>query len=234
MLPVPCRHSSCQTAADRVVLAEKNKPAQRERRDASTHHSAHQTPGSAFLNPRASALFSLCPPLAPLPLTPLLQLIHPALATLGHESGLCMTARNIPCHKCFPKASTFVTLSAVRKKRTECASHFSECVNNFWLAGQTSHPGDVCRVWLWLSAYVCVFYPSLMCVWIFFFSFFYSLPLAPPTPHLDVVLSTQSRRKRALSFLHKLIRGYTQERAAAAWTSLIMLMRSPGDAVIEV
>lgn len=37
-----------------------------------------------------------------------------------------------------------------------------------------------------------------------------------------------------MSFLHKLIRSYTQERAAAAWTSLIMLMRSPGYAVIEV
>lgn len=49
-----------------------------------------------------------------------------------------------------------------------------------------------------------------------------------------VFFSMKQEKKRAMSFFHNLIRGYTQERAAAAWTSLIMLMRSPGYAVIEV
>lgn len=159
MLPVPCRHSSpSNVGRPRRPRREKQAGAEGEG-DENTHHSAHQTPGSAFLNPRASAPARAPHPTAPPPApTPNpAPTHHPALATLGHESGLCMTARNIPCHKCFPKASTFVTLSADGKKKkkkekppcnplTECASHFSECVNNFWLAGQTRRPGDVCRV----------------------------------------------------------------------------------------
>lgn len=73
------------------------------------HHSAHQTSGSAFFNPRLR--FSPCPVrLACRAPTP--SIAHPPLATQGHASRLCMTARNIPCHKCFPKASTSVTLAA--------------------------------------------------------------------------------------------------------------------------
>lgn len=177
------------------------------------HHSAHQTSGSAFLNP--------CPRFSSCPARPLsLRLIHPPFATLGHESRLCMTAHNIPCHKCFPKASTSVTLSADKtspQPLMECASHFSECVNNFWLAGQTRRPGNVCSVCLCvciLCAYVCLNIFTSLC---FFSVFFY-----------------MKQEKRAMSFFHNLIRSYTQERAAAAWTSLIMLMRSPGYAVIEV
>lgn len=95
-----------------------------------THHSAHQTPGSAFLNPRLA--------LACCPSAPLLRLIHPPLATLGHESRLCVTAHNIPCQKCFPKASTLVTLSAAEEPPhyplMECAPHFLQTCQQF-LAG---------------------------------------------------------------------------------------------------
>lgn len=92
-----------------------------------------------------------------------------------------MTARNIPCHKCFPKASTFVTLSADKtspQPLMECASHFSECVNNFWLAGQTLRPGDVGRVCVPLCVSVSVFALAYICLNIFmslcfFLSFFY-------------------------------------------------------------
>lgn len=122
------------------------KPSQRKRGE---EHAPLRPP-----NPRL-CFFKPTPPLQPVPrplaclhppTPPTPQLIHPPLATLGHESRLCMTARNIPCHKCFPKASTFVTLSADKtspQPLMECASHFSECVNNFWLAGQTLHPGNV-------------------------------------------------------------------------------------------
>lgn len=103
MLPVPCLHSSHQRQQI-VASSERKQAGAAGKGEKNTHHSAHQTPGSAFLNP--------CLRSSPCPASPTLRLIHPALATLGHESRLCMTARNIPCHKCFPKASTFVTLSA--------------------------------------------------------------------------------------------------------------------------
>lgn len=150
------------------------------------YHSAHQTPGSAFFNPR----LSLCPARFAHP--PHLAAPHPPLATQGHASGLCMTARNIPCHKCFPKASISVTLSAAKtspQPLMECASHFFECVNNFWLAGQTLRPGDVCSVCcvcrvcmhLFLRMYgclcalcvctcLCAF--EYICVFVVFFSLF--------------------------------------------------------------
>lgn len=74
-----------------------------------------------------------------------------------------MTARNIPCHEGFPKVSAFVTLSADKtspQPLMERTSHFSECVNNFWLAGQTLHPGNVCSVCLrgclYLLIYICL------------------------------------------------------------------------------
>lgn len=79
---------------------------------------------------------------------------------------------------------------------------------------------------------MCVFIPRL-CVFEYIYVFVFLFFFYPPAL-LYLFPSTRSRRKRAMSFLHKLIRGYTQERAAAARTSLIMLMRSPGDAVIEV
>lgn len=127
------------------------------------HHSAHQTPGSAFFNPR----LRLCPCPACLPATPPnpphTTATHPPLATQGHASMLCMTARNIRCHKCYPKASTSVTLSAHKtspQPLMECASHFFECVNNFWLAGQTLHPGNVGCV----CATVCECVPMYMSV----------------------------------------------------------------------
>ncbi len=139
-----------------------------------------------------------------------------------------MTARNIPCHKCFPKASTSVTLSADKTSAqplTECASHFFECVNNFWLAGQTLRPGDVCCVCVPLCVYV---YPHVCVCTYACLNIFTSLCL------FCLFLRKAGKKKRAMSFFHNLIRSYTQERAAAAWTSLIMLMRSPGYAVIEV
>lgn len=179
MLPVPCLHSSHQRQQTAVSSLRKQASAE-GKGGKNTHHSAHQTPGSAFLNP--CLRFSPCPARLPAcyPPPPPLRLIHPLLATLGHESRLCMTARNIPCHKCFPKASTFVTLSADKtspQPLMECASHFSECVNNFWLAGQTLRPGDVGRVCVPLCVSVSVFAFAYICLNIFtslcFFSVFF-------------------------------------------------------------
>lgn len=130
VLPVPCLHSSHQRQQIAVSSLRKHAGAEGEG-GKNMHHSAHQTPGSAFLNPRLR--FCPCPACSPATPPPT-QLIHPPLATLGHESRLCMTARNMPCHKCFPKASNSVTLSADKtspQPLMECASHFSECVNNF-------------------------------------------------------------------------------------------------------
>lgn len=145
------------------VLAEKASQHSRKGGGENTHHSTHQTPGSAFLNPRLSLSCYPPPPR-------FLRLIHPPLATLGHESRLCMTARNIPCHKGFPKVSAFVTLSADKtspQPLMERTSHFSECVNNFWLAGQTLHPGDVCSVCLRGCLYLLIYmfeYIYVFCV----------------------------------------------------------------------
>lgn len=157
MLPVACPHSSHQR--QQIAVPSLRKQAGGEGKGGkNTHHSAHQTPGSAFLNPRLC--FSPCPARLPATNPPPSRLIHPPLATLGHESRLCMTAHNIPCHKYFPKASTFVTLSADKTSLhslMECASHFSECVNNFWLAGQTLRPGDVCGVCATVCLHVCLY-----------------------------------------------------------------------------
>lgn len=147
MLPLPCLHSSHQHQQNAVSSLRKQAVA----KEKGEEHAPLRPP-----NPRL-CFFKPTPPLQPVPRmfaclhpphsnSPHPRLIHPPLATLGHESRLCMTARNIPCHKCFPKASTFVTLSADKtspQPLMECASHFSECVNNFWLAGQTLHPGNV-------------------------------------------------------------------------------------------
>lgn len=105
---------------------------------------------------------------------------------------------------------------------------FFECVNNFWLAGQTPRPGDVCCVSLPPRACPCVCGGDCVCACLCRFEYIYVLCAAFPS------LPAWSRGKKAMSFFHNLIRGYTQERAAAAWTSLIMLMRSPGYVVIEV
>lgn len=158
-----------------------------------------------------------------------------------------MTARNIPCHKCFPKASTFVTLSAdeeKKKKKTSPQPSDGVRLSLFWMCQQflAGWPDTapwrclpcVCVVCVCMTVALCVcvcLSLAYVCLNIFTslcFFFFY------PPALLYLFPSTRSRRKRAMSFLHKLIRGYTQERAAAARTSLIMLMRSPGDAVIEV
>lgn len=62
MLPVPCRHSSpSNVGRPRRPRREKQAGAEGEG-DENTHHSAHQTPGSAFLNPRASAPARAPPP----------------------------------------------------------------------------------------------------------------------------------------------------------------------------
>ncbi|KAI9520838.1 hypothetical protein NQZ68_013243 [Dissostichus eleginoides] len=83
------------TSADRRVLAEKQAGAE-WKGGKNMHHSAHQTRGSAFLNP---CLARLLPPLP--------SSTQPPLATLGHASRLCMTARNIPCHKMFSQSIYF-------------------------------------------------------------------------------------------------------------------------------
>lgn len=136
MLPVPCLHSSHQrqqiaASSPRKQAGAEEKGREKEKKQ---HHSAHQTPGSAFFKP--------APPLLPVPRLgccaappPPPHIAHPPLSTQGHPSRLCMTARYIPCHKCFPKASTSVTLSADKKKPPhkplmKCASYF------FWMCQQ--------------------------------------------------------------------------------------------------
>lgn len=249
MLPVPCRHSSCQTSADRSVLAEKNKPARRERGDENTHHSAHQTPGSAFLNPRASA--PACAPHPPLPLlrsslTPSRAPTHPPCARnprpwvrAVHDSS------QHPLPQIFSQSIHFRDPFSSSKKgkktenlpatlwRSAPLTFLNVSTISGWLARHAALA--MSAVYDCCSLRMCVCFVLRLCVFEYInVVFFFLSPLESLHTHLDVVLSTQSSRKRALSFLHKLIRGYTQERAAAARTSLIMLMRSPGDAVIEV
>lgn len=173
MLPVPCLHSSHQRQQIAASLPRKQAGAEekgREKEKKKQHHSAHQTPGSAFFKP--------APPLLPVPRLgccaappPPPHIAHPPLSTQGHPSRLCMTARYIPCHKCFPKASTSVTLSADKKKKNlptnlwwSVPLTFFECVNNFWLAGQTPRPGDVCCVFATACMPMCVC--GGLCLWL--------------------------------------------------------------------
>lgn len=106
---------------------------------------------------------------------------HPLLATQGHASRLCMTARNISCHKCFPKASTFVTLSADKNLPT---TPYRVCLSLFWMCQQflAGWPDmaswrcllHVCRC-VCVHVNPCVFLYLLMYVWIYLrlFVFFY-------------------------------------------------------------
>lgn len=132
------------------------------------HHSAHQTPGSAFFNPRLR--FSLCParfacskthppPHPPPPLStcnprPCIQAVY--------DSPL-----NIPCHGCFPGASPSVSLSADLAS-TQDASHFLPFFSlldvstiSGWLAKHhilampaLLHSCDTVCMWRFLLAYV--------------------------------------------------------------------------------
>lgn len=146
-----------------------------------------------------------------------------------------MTARYIPCHKCFPKASTSVTLSADKKKKKTSPQTSDEvCLLLFlnvstisgWLVRH--HVLAMSAVSLPPRACPCVCVGGCVCGCLCRFEYIYVLCAAFSS------LPAWSRGKKAMSFFHNLIRGYTQERAAAAWTSLIMLMRSPGYVVIEV
>lgn len=195
MLPVPCRHSSpSNVGRPRRPRREKQAGAEGEG-DENTHHSAHQTPGSAFLNPRASAPARAPHPTAPPPApTPNPAPTHPPCARnprpwvrAVHDSS------QHPLPQMFSQSIHFRDpFSGWEKKKqkkkppcnplTECASHFSECVNNFWLAGQTRRPGDVCRVCVsrlcvcdCCSLRMCVFIPRL-CV----FEYIYVSPLSFP------------------------------------------------------
>lgn len=162
-LPVPCLHSSHQ----RRQIAEPSlgKTSQRGGKGGKQHAPLRPP------NPRL-CFFKPAPCARLLPLHPLLRLIHPPLATLGHESRLCVTAHNIPCHKCFPKASTLVTLSAAKEPPhyplMECARlTFCKRVNNFWLAGQTRRPGNVCAVRLHVCPHLLIY--MFEYIYVFFF-----------------------------------------------------------------
>lgn len=146
-----------------------------------------------------------------------------------------MTARYIPCHKCFPKASTSVTLSADKKKKKpphkplmKCASYF------FWMCQQFLAGWSDTTSWRCLLC-LCHRVHAHVCVWgVVFVVAYVDLNIFTFFALLFLLFLHGAEGKKAMSFFHNLIRGYTQERAAAAWTSLIMLMRSPGYVVIEV
>lgn len=72
---------------------------------------------------------------------------------------------------------------------TACASHFSECVNNFWLAGQIRRPGDVCHVYDCCSLRMCVFIPRL-CV----FEYIYIFVCVPPLPPIFPLYAKQEEK----------------------------------------
>lgn len=179
----PCTLSALipSTSTDRSVLTEKTSQ-QRGKGGKNMHHSAHQTPGSAFFNPRLRLIpCPACPLLSPPPHTH----THPPLATQGHASRLCMTARNIPCHKCFPKASTSVTLSADKtspQPLMECASHFFWMCQQF-LAGWPDTASWRCLlrvyvchcVYMYIHLWVCVCTCLYMFEYIYVFVFFFCL-----------------------------------------------------------
>lgn len=136
------------TSTDRSVFTEKTSR-RREKGKKTLHHSAHQTPGSAFFKPS--------PPHQILPRPP--ARIHPPLATQGHASGLCMTACNVPCHKCFPNASTSAPLSADGASpqprwggTAPMGGHIALCFSNVsTISGRLARRGGVASSAVWCT-----------------------------------------------------------------------------------
>lgn len=178
----PCTLSALipSTSTDRCVLL---------RKQANAEQTGGNTCTTPPTKPQALLFLTHAPPARLLP-PPTTTTTHPLLATQGHASRLCMTARNVSCHKCFPKASTFVTLSADKTSRVRL-SLFWTCQQ--FLAGWPNIASWRCLLHV---CHVCT-----VCLWIYL--------------HLRV-FSHIKPGKRAMSFFHNLIRSYTQERAAAA------------------
>lgn len=165
-LPVPCLHSSHQR---RQIAEPSLGKTSRHRGKGGKQHAPLRPP-----NPRL-CFFKPAPCARLLPLRPLLRLIHPPLATLGHESRLCVTAHNIPCHNCFPKASTLVTLSAAKEPPhyplMECAPHFLQTCQQFlggwpdtaaWQCLRCASPRVPALAYIYVWIYLCLFSPSVI------------------------------------------------------------------------
>lgn len=180
----PCTLSALipSTSTDRSVLTEKTSQ-QRGKGGKNMHHSAHQTPGSAFFNPRLR--------LIPCPACPLLSPPHTHTPTLhlqpkAMRPGCAWQLATSPATNVFPKHPLPWPYQQIKPPHNPWWSvplTFFECVNNFWLAGQTLRPGDVCcvctcaTVCICISIYGYVFVLACICLNIFmslcFFSVFF-------------------------------------------------------------
>lgn len=139
------------------------------------------------------------------PASPATTIPHPTssptlrLQPKAMRPGRAWQLATSPATNAFPKHPLLWAYQRIKpphKPLMECASHFSECVNNFWLAGQTPRPGDVCFVCLG-HVWVCMCLLLLVYIWIYLWLWVFFLFLH------------KARSKKALSFFHNLIRGYT-------------------------
>lgn len=116
--------------------------------------------------------------------------------------GCAWQLTTFPATNVFPKHPLSWPYQQIKKPPhkplTECASHFCECVNNFWLAGQTRRLGDVCAASLCVCPHLLIY---SICLNIFT-SFVLFFPLSFPY---------NAGKKMFMSFFHNLIRSYTQE-----------------------
>lgn len=94
---------------------------------------------------------------------------HPTARLQGHASRLCMTARNVPCHKCFPKASTSMTLSAFEASpQPSCTTFFFFWMCQAFLAGwPDTAPWRCLLCLLYVSVYECWDELAYVCLNIF-------------------------------------------------------------------